>query len=126
MAMSTISEPGAVVTVRRNQRAGVLAGIAHVVDYAFSVLYLLLLVRLVLEFLQARRASGFFQLIAAVTDPFYAPFKSIVATRTVEGAPLVLPLVVAIVGYLLLHALIRGLLHLFAHDDSAIVDGNRV
>lgn len=95
-------------------RVARVARIARIVDYAFSVLYVLFVVRLALEFLQARRTSGFYELIAGVTNPFYAPFKAIVATHTVDGAPIVWPLVIAIVGYMLLHALIRGILRLVA------------
>ncbi len=95
-------------------RALRLARAARVVDYAFSVLYVTLLVRLVLEFLRARHDAGFTKLVAALTDPFYAPFKAIVATHSVEGAPIVWSLVVAILGWMLLHAFIRGVLRLVA------------
>jgi len=112
--MSSLSQSHSLVTGERTHRAEVASRIARWVDYGFSVLYVLFFVRLVLEFLQARRASGFYELIAGVTNPFYAPFKYIVATHTVDGAPIVWPLVVAILGYMLLHALVRGILRLVA------------
>ena len=93
-----------------------VARVARVVDYAFSVLYVLFLVRLVLEFLRARRDAGFTQIIEGVTAPFYAPFKAIVATHSVDGAPIVWSLVVAILGYMLLHAFVRGVLRLVARS----------
>ena len=95
-------------------RVARVARVARIIDYAFSVLYVLFFVRLALEFLQARRTSGFYELIAGVTNPFYAPFKAIVATHTIDGAPIVWPLVVAIVGYMMLHAFVRGILRLIA------------
>jgi uncharacterized protein YggT (Ycf19 family) len=110
--MSTYSQSDDLDTGTRGHRAAIVARIARFVDYGFSVLYVLFAVRLVLEFLLARRTSGFYELIAGVTDPFYAPFKYIVATHTIDGAPIVWPLVVAILGYMLLHALIRGILRL--------------
>lgn len=112
--MSSLSQTDPLVTEPRSHRAERAARIARVVDYGFSVLYVLFFVRLVLEFLRARRESGFYELIAGVTDPFYAPFKYIVATHTLDGAPIVWPLVVAILGYMLLHALVRGILRLVA------------
>ena len=95
-------------------KARALALVARVLDYAFGLLYGILAVRLVLELINARRSAGFYQFIASVTDPFYGPFKSIVGTETIDGAPVVWPLVIAIAAYMVLHAAIRGLLHLIA------------
>ena len=86
--------------------------IARVLDYCFGLVYTLLAVRLVLELISARRTSGFYEFIQALTDPFYAPFRAIVRTDTVGGAHVVWPLMVAIVAYMLLHAAIRALLRL--------------
>ena len=95
-------------------RIAAVARIARIADYLFGVLYVVLLVRLALEFFNARKGAGFVEIIRAMTDPFYAPFKGIVATDTVAGARVVWPLAVAIVGYMLLHAALRGLLRLIA------------
>ena len=54
---------------------------------------------------------------ATLTNPFYAPFKGIVATESLDGAhPIVWPIVIAIVAYMLLHAAVRGLLGLLARS----------
>jgi hypothetical protein len=95
-------------------RASVLARIGQVIDYLFGVLYALLLVRFALEFFGARTGTGFFQLIRGLTDFFYAPFKGIFATTTVDNEHFVWPLIVAVLGYMVLHAGIRGLLRLLA------------
>ena len=95
-------------------RVAGVARIARVIDYLFGILYTLLLVRLVLELFGARQTAGFFTFIRSVTDPFYAPFRGLFGTTTVEGAHLVWPLIAAIFGYMLLHAGIRGLLRLVA------------
>jgi hypothetical protein len=99
---------------RVTSRAFILARVERVIDYLFGVLYALLLVRLALEFFGARTGAGFFQIIRGLTDVFYAPFKGIFPTTTVETGHLVWPLVVAILGYMVLHAGIRGLLRLLA------------
>lgn len=107
--MQSDSLPG---TSPRLRRTIFVARIARVLDYLFGLLYGLLLVRLALEFLNARPSAGFMQIIRGVTDPFYAPFKGIVASDSIEGAHVVWPLVVAVLGYMLLHAAIRGVLRL--------------
>ena len=103
-----------VVETRSDHRVAVASRIARVVDYLFGLLYAVLGVRLLLELFNARHGTGFYELIAAITNPFYAPFRGIVATNTVESGHMVWPLVVAILGYMLLHAGIRGLLRLIA------------
>lgn len=95
-------------------RLTVISRAALVVDYLFGILYGLLAVRFILEVLQARRDTGFVSFIRDVTNVFYAPFSGIVPTNTVDGVRVVWSLVVAMVAYLLLHAIIRGLLRLLA------------
>jgi hypothetical protein len=95
-------------------RVAIVARVARVIDYAFGVLYALLLVRLALEFFGARKGTGFVELIGRLTDFFYAPFKGILPIGATPGAHIVWPLVVAILAYMLLHAGIRGLLRLVA------------
>jgi hypothetical protein len=95
-------------------RASVLAQIGRVLDYLFGVLYALLLVRFFLELFGARSGAGFFQMIRGLTDVFYAPFRGLFGTTHIDGGYFVWPLVVAVLGYMLLHAGIRGLLRLLA------------
>ena len=95
-------------------RVANVARIGRVVDYLFGVLYSLLLVRFALEFFGARTGAGFFQFIRWLTDIFYAPFRGIFATTTIDTVHFVWPLVVALLGYMVLHAGIRGLLRLLA------------
>jgi YggT family protein len=92
-----------------------------VIDYLFGLLYGLLAIRLVLSLLAARSDNGFVQFIVSVTDPFYSPFKGIVSSPTVEGGhTLVLPLIIALIAYALLHAAINGLLRMFIHRKTEI------
>jgi hypothetical protein len=90
-----------------------LVAVARVVDFLFGLLYLLLGIRLVLDFFAARPGAGFVQFIHGLSAPFYGPFQGIVGSDVVEGGhPLVWPLVVAIVAYGILHAIVRGVLRL--------------
>jgi uncharacterized protein YggT (Ycf19 family) len=63
-----------------------------------------------LALLAARSGAGFVRFIVAITDPFYRPFRGIVASPSTDaGHTLMMPLVIAIVAYLLLHLAINGL-----------------
>jgi hypothetical protein len=108
-------------TEREVQRSRGLARISQVVDYIFYVIYALLGMRFLLALMAARSTAGFVQFIVAVSNPFYAPFKGIVTSpRTDQGHTLLLPVVVAIISYALLHLLINGLLRMLAHRKTQI------
>jgi hypothetical protein len=110
-----------VQTEREVERARGVARVSQVVDYIFYVLYALLGLRFLLALLAARSSAGFVRFIVAVTDPFYRPFRGIVASPTTEGGhTLMMPLVIAIIVYVLLHLAINGLLRILAHRKTAV------
>ena len=110
-----------VQTEREVERGRGLARISQVVDYIFYVIYALLGMRFLLALLAARSSAGFVQFIVTVTNPFYAPFKGIVASPSTDaGHTLMLPIVVAIIAYILLHLAINGLLRLGAHRKTEV------
>jgi uncharacterized protein YggT (Ycf19 family) len=108
-------------TEREVERARGLARVSQVIDFIFYVIYALLGLRLLLELLAARRSAGFVQFIGSVTDPFYAPFRGIVPSPTAEGGyRLAVPIIIAIIVYLLLHLGIKALLRVIAHRRTEI------
>lgn len=110
-----------VETEREVGRSRGLARFSQVVDYIFFVIYALLLMRFLLALLAARSSAGFVQFIVTVTNPFYAPFKGIVASPTAQGGhTLMMPLVIALIAYILLHLAINGLLRMLAHRKTQI------
>lgn len=110
-----------VQTDREVERSRFLARVSQVVDYIFYVIYGLLTIRLLLALFAANQNVGFTQLINTVTNPFYAPFRGIVPSpRTPDGFTLALPVIVALVVYLLVHLGINGLLRIFAHRKTEI------
>ena len=110
-----------VQTEHEVQRARVIARISQVVDYLFFLVYGLLTIRLLLELFAARESAGFFKFVKTVTDPFYSPFRGLVPSpSTAEGFTLALPVIVAIVVYMLLHLAINGLLRIFAHRKTEV------
>jgi uncharacterized protein YggT (Ycf19 family) len=109
-----------VQTEREIERGRVMARVSQVVDYLFFIVYGLLTLRFLLELFGARENAGFFQFIRSVTGPFYAPFKGLVASPSADGFTLALPIVFALVAYMLLHLAINGLLRIFAHRKVGI------
>lgn len=110
-----------VETEREVGRSRGLARVSQVIDYLFFILYALLGLRFLLALLAARSTAGFVQFIVAVTNPFYTPFRGIVASpSTDQGHTLLMPIVIAIIAYLLLHLAINGLLRLLAHRKTQI------
>jgi uncharacterized membrane protein len=97
------------------------ARVSQVIDYIFYLIYALLGMRFLLALLAARSTAGFVQFIVSVTNPFYAPFRGIVASpSTDQGHTLLLPIVIAIIAYILLHLAINGLLRMLAHRKTQI------
>src|SRR6266550_8730752 len=100
-------------TEREVGRSRGAARVSQVVDYIFYVIYGLFLMRFLLALLAARSTAGFVQFIVAVTDPFYAPFKGIVSSPATQGGhTLMMPLIIALIAYILLHLAINGLLRM--------------
>jgi len=108
-------------TEREVERGRGAARVSQIVDYIFYVIYALLGMRFLLALLAARSSAGFVQFIVTITNPFYAPFRGIVASpRTDQGHTLLLPIVVAIIAYVLLHLAINGVLRMLAHRKTQI------
>ena len=103
------------------ERSRSLARVSQVVDYIFWIIYALLGLRFLLALMAARSTAGFVQFIVTISNPFYAPFRGIVASPSTDsGHTLLLPIVVAIIAYAVLHLAINGLLRMFAHRKTEI------
>ncbi|HEX8287136.1 MAG TPA: hypothetical protein VF556_04025 [Pyrinomonadaceae bacterium] len=109
-----------VETEREVERGRAMARVSQVVDYIFFVIYGLLAIRLLLELFAARESAGFVKFIKSATGIFYAPFAGIVPSPSKDGFTLALPIIIAIVAYMVLHLTINGLLRLFAHRKTSI------
>lgn len=94
--------------------------LSQFINYLFWLLYTLLFIRLLLVFFQAR-GVGFVEFIKTVTDPFYSPFRGIVASPTTdEGYTLAIPILIAIVVYALLHLAITKLLRVLTYRKVGV------
>lgn len=106
---------------RAVRRSRAVARASQFIDYAFFLIYALLAIRFALSLMAARSSSGFVQFIVSLTSPLYAPFKSIVASPKIgEGHTLLLPMLVALGAYLVLHLAINRLLRLVASRKTEI------
>lgn len=109
-----------VQTERDVERGRFFARVSQIVDYVFFVIYGLLAIRLILEMFGAKESAGFTKFINSVTNLFYAPFKGIVPSPSENGFTLVLPIIIAIVVYMLLHLAINGILRMFVHRKTTV------
>ena len=109
-----------VETEREVERSRTLARVSQVIDYIFFVIYGLLTIRLLLELFAAKENAGFVKFIKSATGLLYAPFQGITPSLSKDGFTLALPIIVAIVVYMLVHFAINGLLRIFAHRKTAI------
>jgi hypothetical protein len=119
MRRDAISE--VVGTGREVSRGRAVARGSQIIDYLFALLYSLLAIRLVLALLAANSSNGFVQFIESVTNPFYSMFRGIVPSPSAEGGyTLVVPIIIALIAYALLHAAINGLLRMFVHRKTEV------
>ena len=95
---------------------------AQVLDYLFYLLYALLGLRFLLALMGANNNAGFVRFIKGITQPFYLPFKNIVGSPSLSesGATLALPILFAIVVYVLLHMALRGLMRVLAERRTQL------
>lgn len=94
---------------------------SQIVDYLFFLIYALLLVRFALSLIAANSNAGFVKFMVTISDPFYAPFKGIVASpRSQDGHTVMLPMLVALGAYVVLHLVIKGLFRLIATRTTEI------
>jgi len=110
-----------VSTEREVERGRGAARVSQIIDYIFYVIYALLAMRFLLRLLAANSSASFVKFIVTVTEPFYAPFKGIVASpSTDQGHTLLMPIVIAIIAYVMLHLAINGILRMMAHRKTEI------
>ena len=103
-----------VVTISERPRG--LGRVSPFIDYLFWLLYSLLFIRLLLVFFHASTSAGFVQFIDRITNPFYSPFRGIVASQEIDGGyTLAIPILVALAVYALLHLAINKLIRVIAY-----------
>ncbi len=102
-------------------RARTTARGSQFLDYGFFLVYSLLAIRFVLALIAARSSNGFVQFINTISSPFYAPFRGIVPSQSAEGGyTLVVPILVALLAYGILHGIINAALRMVGQRKTEI------
>jgi len=107
-------------TEREVGRGRTAARVSQVVDYAFYLIYGLIVLEIVLGLIGARSGNGFVQFIGSVTAPMLAPFDRIVGTPTAGASQFRISFVFALVVYIFLHLAINGAFRLVAHRKVTV------
>jgi uncharacterized protein YggT (Ycf19 family) len=106
---------------RNAQRSRGVARLSQFIDYGFFLIYALLATRFLLSRIAAKSSAGFVTFITTLSNPFYAPFRGIVdSPRTGAGNTVLLPMIVALVAYSVLHLAINRLLRLISVRKTEI------
>jgi uncharacterized protein YggT (Ycf19 family) len=111
--------PAAASTVRTTERAyGPSASVtlARLVTFAFGILQVALILRIILLLLVANPGNDVVALILAITDPFVEPFRGMFSLDRVaadQGSVLDVAAIVALIGWTLVELLILAGLRLF-------------
>ncbi|MDQ3334642.1 MAG: YggT family protein [Myxococcota bacterium] len=97
---------------RAAQRSRGLARFSQFVDYAFFLVYALLAVRFFLAIVGAQPNAGFVRFVAAISDPLYAPFRNIVESPAAGSGHVLIPAIIAMLAYGVLHLAINRALRM--------------
>ena len=101
---------------------GVRRALSQIVDYIFYVIYALLGMRFLLALLAARSSRRFRTVHCRGDEPV---LSSVSRNRFQPehgsgGTRLMMPIIIAIIAYLLLHLAINGILRMLAHRKTEI------
>ena len=122
--------PAAASTVRTTEREVVPAGpsgastAARLVTFAFGVLQVALILRIILLLLVANPGNDVVGLILGVTDPFVEPFRGMFSLDRVaadQGSVLDVAAIVALIGWTLVELLILAAIRIFDRRDQRVV-----
>jgi len=118
--------PATASTVRTTERTSVPAGpstsstIARIVTFAFGILQVALILRIILLLLVANPGNDLVGFILTITDPFVEPFRGMFDIDRVtadQGSVFDVAALVALIGWTLVEALILAALRIFDRQD---------
>ena len=129
-ATPVVTPAAAASTVRTTERTHVAAGpggatmASRIVTFAFGILQVALILRIILLLLVANPGNDVVSLILAITDPFVEPFRGMFALDRVtadQGSVLDVAAIVALIGWTLVEALILAAIRIFDRRERATV-----
>jgi YggT family protein len=109
MAIYNEMERNAELNVAEKERAiaaanqnSAIARFVRIIYFLFGVLEVLLAVRVVLHVVGANAGNGFADLIYGLTNPFAAPFATLLANPTIGAGVLEVTTIIAMLAYAIL------------------------
>ena len=124
------ASPAVASSVRTTEREVVPAGpsgaslAARIVTFAFGVLQVALILRIILLLLVANPGNDVVSLILGITDPFVEPFRGMFSLDRVtadQGSMLDIAAIVALIGWTLVELLILAAIRIFDRRDQRTV-----
>ena len=128
--VATTTAPAASNSVRTTESTYVPPGpggatvAARVVTFAFGILQVLLILRIILLLLVANPGNDVVGLIFGITQPFVEPFIGMFSLNRVEadqGSVLDIAAIVALIGWTLVEALILAAIRIFSRRPAEAV-----
>ena len=129
-AVPIAAAPAVASSVRTTEREVVPAGpsgastAARIVTFAFGVLQVALILRIILLLLVANPGNDVVGLILGITDPFVEPFRGMFSLDRVtadQGSMLDIAAIVALIGWTLVELLILAAIRIFDRRDQRTV-----
>jgi uncharacterized protein YggT (Ycf19 family) len=129
-AVPSVAQPAVASSVRTTEREVVPAGpsgaslAARLVTFAFGVLQVALILRIILLLLVANPGNDVVSLILGITDPFVEPFRGMFSLDRVtadQGSMLDIAAIVALIGWTLVEMLILAAIRIFDRRDQRTV-----
>ena len=129
-AYGTATPAPAVTSIRTTDSASVPAGpggatmASRIVTFAFGILQVLLILRVVLLLLVANQGNDIVHFVFGVTQPFVEPFLGMFTMNRVtadQGSVLDIAAIVALVGWTLVEALILAAFRIFSRRPAEAV-----
>jgi uncharacterized protein YggT (Ycf19 family) len=108
---------GSTVTQQRVvRRASSMRTLERLVVFVFSVIQLVIALRIVLLLVNAREGNDLVSAIYDLSDPLVSPFRGIIGGTTHTGTFLDVAALVALVGWTILEVVIIGLVRVFKRE----------
>ncbi|MBW3660263.1 MAG: hypothetical protein KY397_01340 [Gemmatimonadetes bacterium] len=99
---------------RPRKPRGIVAVVGQAIDYAFYLIYTIVGVRILLEVLGTGEETEFRQLVDTLSGPFVSPFQGLTFDPWVEPYQDVVPFLIALLVWMLVHGALKGLLRLLS------------
>jgi uncharacterized protein YggT (Ycf19 family) len=128
-AYPSTAQPAVASSTRTTERQVVPAGpsgasvAARIVTFAFGILQVALILRIILLLLVANPGNDVVALILNITDPFVEPFRGMFSLDRVtadQGSVLDVAAIVALIGWTLVEMLILAAIRIFDRRDRTV------